>query len=388
MIGNYLVSINDSKNGLPRKFLVGPPFYEQVKSYISLRPEDFDSGRFFVQFLKGKCTPQPIGKNKIGQIPRIIAEFLKLANPERYTGQCLRRTSATLLSNSGASITMLKQLGGWKSVILKTPCLIQKIFNKITHADQVVPPSDKNLQQFTSKTNPANSETFIQNDQSVSTETNDEDCLEEIVLDATLTICTIYDAKNLYIYDSTNNKTLNSSQKIYLERLYHDYFENKKPIHFLKVQQQPNGLDCGVFAIAFATSLAFNEKPENLIYDYPLIRKHLLEIFKSQTLPLISDKHTKLQLSTLDVLNNNEKKALSMRLNRLKSKNNGNVSQIKTERVNKNSEIFADSKKITLTNNKMEEVNKKKESFLMLVFQMIVRIKIFTITENFVVIFM
>ncbi|XP_034949255.1 uncharacterized protein [Chelonus insularis] len=192
--GNYLVSINDSKNGLPRKFLVGPPFYEQVKSYISFRPEDFDSGRFFVQFLKGKCTRQPIGKNKIGQIPRIIAEFLKLAYPERYTGHCLRRTSATLLSNSGASITMLKQLGGWKSANIAEGYIEnsllnrQKIFNKITHAAQVVPPSDENLQQFTSKTNPANSETLIQNDQSVSTETNDEDCFEDIVLDdATLT---------------------------------------------------------------------------------------------------------------------------------------------------------------------------------------------------------
>ncbi|XP_034944127.1 uncharacterized protein [Chelonus insularis] len=88
---------------------------------------------------------------------------------------------------------MLKQLGGWKSANIAEGYIEnsllnrQKIFNKITHADQVVPPSDKNLQQFTSKTNPANSETFIQNDQSVSTETNDEDCLEEIVLDATLT---------------------------------------------------------------------------------------------------------------------------------------------------------------------------------------------------------
>lgn len=68
-----------------------------------------------MQFLKGKCNRQVIGRNKIGQIPKIIAEYLELADPQRYTGHCFRRTSATLISNSGASITMLKQLGGWKS---------------------------------------------------------------------------------------------------------------------------------------------------------------------------------------------------------------------------------------------------------------------------------
>lgn len=113
--GKYLVSIRDSKNGLPRKFVVGDLFYERVKKYISLKPSDFETERFFIHFLKGKCHRQVIGRNKLGQIPKIIAEYLNLTHPHRYTGHCLRRTSATILSNSGANITMLKQLGGWKS---------------------------------------------------------------------------------------------------------------------------------------------------------------------------------------------------------------------------------------------------------------------------------
>ena len=32
-------------------------------------------------------------------------------------------------------------------------------------------------------------------------------------------------------------------------------------------QQQGNGFDCGVFAIAFATSLANGEDPSRILYD-------------------------------------------------------------------------------------------------------------------------
>ncbi|XP_074112410.1 uncharacterized protein LOC141536069 isoform X2 [Cotesia typhae] len=108
--GKYIVSINDSKNGLPRKFLVGQFFYEKVKKYISLRPSDFGTERFFVQFSHGHC---------------------------------LHRTSATLISNSGASVTMLKQLGGWKSATIveayveKSLLNRQNIFDKITHVTKV-----------------------------------------------------------------------------------------------------------------------------------------------------------------------------------------------------------------------------------------------------------
>lgn len=56
-----------------------------------------------------------MGRNKIAEIPKSIAEFLNLPNPKSYTGHCFRRTGATLLSNSGANTTMLKQLGGWQS---------------------------------------------------------------------------------------------------------------------------------------------------------------------------------------------------------------------------------------------------------------------------------
>ncbi|XP_074096371.1 uncharacterized protein LOC141525706 [Cotesia typhae] len=114
--GNQMiVTINDNKNCYPRNFVVGKEYYNHVKKYISLRPDDFDSRRFFFAYHSGKGKRQIIGKNKISEVPRKVAEYLELEHPEAYTGHCFRRTAATLLANSGANLTAVKQLGGWRS---------------------------------------------------------------------------------------------------------------------------------------------------------------------------------------------------------------------------------------------------------------------------------
>lgn len=64
---------------------------------------------------ESKCSSQPIGKNTFGKFPKIIARLLNLEDAELYTGHCFRRTSVTLLANSGANIDILKRHGGWKS---------------------------------------------------------------------------------------------------------------------------------------------------------------------------------------------------------------------------------------------------------------------------------
>lgn len=58
----------------------------------------------------------------------------------------------------------------------------------------------------------------------------------------------------------------------------------KNPITFLTVQQQPNGNDCGVFAIAFAVSLLFNIEPDKVRYDPNLMRQHLIKTFESNVI--------------------------------------------------------------------------------------------------------
>ena len=52
--------------------------------------------------------------------------------------------------------------------------------------------------------------------------------------------------------------------------------ENFVGITNVPVQQQLNGSDCGVFAIAFATCLVYGIKPEGVTFDIPKMRPHLL----------------------------------------------------------------------------------------------------------------
>lgn len=155
----FLVSIQDTKTDIDRTFIIGPMFYSKVKEYISLKPTDQFTDRFFIQYLNGKCHRQVMGKNKIGSVPSTIASFLQLENSSRYTGHCFRRTAATLLSNSGANMAMLKQLGGWRSDSVASGYIANSmktktlIYQGITHENKTA--NDASLvQPSTSNQNP------------------------------------------------------------------------------------------------------------------------------------------------------------------------------------------------------------------------------------------
>ena len=49
----------------------------------------------------------------------------------------------------------------------------------------------------------------------------------------------------------------------------------------IPVQQQKNGSDCGVFATAFATCLAYGGIPRNISFDVPEMRQHLLRCLQN-----------------------------------------------------------------------------------------------------------
>lgn len=55
-----------------------------------------------------------------------------------------------------------------------------------------------------------------------------------------------------------------------------------KQVHlvYVPVRQQTNGSDCGVFAIAFATCLAFGENPAHVTFNVPKMRPHLATCLK------------------------------------------------------------------------------------------------------------
>lgn len=73
-------------------------------------------------------------------MPKSIAKYLNLPDPQGYTGHTFRR-SATLLADSGGDITTLKKHGGCKSSKIAEDILIndstnhkKQIFNQITES--------------------------------------------------------------------------------------------------------------------------------------------------------------------------------------------------------------------------------------------------------------
>ncbi|XP_066583293.1 tyrosine recombinase XerC-like [Prorops nasuta] len=126
----FIVKIPLTKNYKPRSFVIDEKFYGFVKKYMDLKPKDVNINRFFLNYQHGKCTKQPVGKNKIAGIPKEIARFLGLNNPDSYTGHCFRRTSATLLADAGANITLIKRHGGWRSEGVAEGYIEESINNK------------------------------------------------------------------------------------------------------------------------------------------------------------------------------------------------------------------------------------------------------------------
>lgn len=114
MNNKLLVSLLNTKTKNSRTFII-MEYLDIVRKYVALRPIELKDTRFFFKYTKGKSIKQFVGIHKFGIIPQEIAAYLKLPHIKEYTGHCLRRTSATLLVNSGGDITMLKRHGGWKS---------------------------------------------------------------------------------------------------------------------------------------------------------------------------------------------------------------------------------------------------------------------------------
>lgn len=97
---------------------------------MALRPANVGHRRFFLKYVKGKCTRNPVGINSFGKIPAAIARFLELPNPKLYTVHCFRRSSATLLADAGANLTTIKRHGGWRSSTVAEGYIEDSLENK------------------------------------------------------------------------------------------------------------------------------------------------------------------------------------------------------------------------------------------------------------------
>ena len=131
-----LVNVPDSKNHESRSFVINGAYLNYVKKYAELRPAHTTRERFFLQYRKGKCIDQVIGKNAFVTMSKSIARYLNLPNPEKYTSHCYRRTSATVFVDNGAYTFELQRLGGWKSAAVAQSYVDESMRNKKQAADR------------------------------------------------------------------------------------------------------------------------------------------------------------------------------------------------------------------------------------------------------------
>ena len=70
-------------------------------------------------------------------------------------------------------------------------------------------------------------------------------------------------------------------------------------LSFMDVQMQSRGYDCGLFAVAFVTALAFNKQPGQYLFDQQQMRKHLWKCLDRKKIEMFPVK--KLRRSTAKV---------------------------------------------------------------------------------------
>ncbi|XP_046974744.1 uncharacterized protein LOC124541014 [Vanessa cardui] len=94
-------------------------------------------------------------------------------------------------------------------------------------------------------------------------------------------VCVYYSSHTLKVYDSLY-KNLSEIQAEYLRKLFPYILENE--IIFPVVQKQPNLIDCGLYAIAFSTSIVLGLDPCNIKFNVEFLRSHTLNILLTHRL--------------------------------------------------------------------------------------------------------
>lgn len=139
------IAINDTTLEKQREFLITETRFGKAKSleivrkYMSLRNGKND--RFFVNYRSGKCTSQPVGVNTIGAMPKKIAKYLNIPDCEQYTGLCFRHTSATLVADTGADLSVLKRHRASKSSTVAESYVDRSVGNKCKIAERILEPN-------------------------------------------------------------------------------------------------------------------------------------------------------------------------------------------------------------------------------------------------------
>ena len=86
------------------------------------------------------------------------------------------------------------------------------------------------------------------------------------------------------VYDSASPKNLTSSMKVQLSECYKSLAMDKKlAVELPPAQIQQGGVDCWLFALAFACDLASGNDPSEIAYCQSGMRQHLIRCFRKRT---------------------------------------------------------------------------------------------------------
>ncbi|XP_069701502.1 trichohyalin-like isoform X3 [Periplaneta americana] len=134
-----VVKIPNTKTNIPRTFTIVGEYLNFYRKYVALRPTNISHERLFIKYTSDKCFNQPVGINTFGKMPSKVAEFLELPDPSLYSGHCFRRTSASLLADSGDDLSIMKRLGGWKCSMVAEDHIEDSLENNGIIAYEILP---------------------------------------------------------------------------------------------------------------------------------------------------------------------------------------------------------------------------------------------------------
>ena len=106
-----------------------------------------------------------------------------------------------------------------------------------------------------------------------------------------ITISASNSAEHVEAYDSLN-ATKVSEQTLKLINRYHG---SSCTVKLMNMQQQKGSKDCGLFAIATATSICYGDDPTMLVYSQDELRQHLLDCFATEEISPFPHEATQLR---------------------------------------------------------------------------------------------
>lgn len=92
------VHIPKGRKNLPKVHSISGEFANILRKYLQvrLRTTKITTDKLLLHYHEGKCGRSQMGKNSVAKMPRKIADFLKLDDPDYYTPHSFRKTYTRL----------------------------------------------------------------------------------------------------------------------------------------------------------------------------------------------------------------------------------------------------------------------------------------------------